>query len=84
MKNRVCERMVKFQGDHLTFRVWVTANQQFQVGISDIVDLLNSFKELPETEARSCLEKIEELDNIAAAEVLNTDGQGYLLYPDWN
>jgi len=76
--------MVKSVGDYLTFRVWVTANQQFQVEISELVDLLDSFKDLPETEAVSCLEKIEKLDNIAAVEVLNSVGQGYLLYPDWN
>lgn len=86
MPNRVCEQMVRFVGKYLVIRVWVTANQQFEVDTTELKSLLSTFSLTPATEAnmKMIICAIEKLKNIAAAEILNTDGEGILLYPDWN
>ena len=86
MKNRVCERMVRFAGKYLVIRVWVTANQEFETDVAKLKSLLSTFTLTPATEAnmKMIICAIEEFENIAAAEILNLDGEGILLYPDWN
>jgi len=86
MKNRVCERMVKFVGQNLTVRVWVTADQNFNVDTQDVESLIRNYSSIESTleNMRSLIQQIELLDNIAAAEVLDSKGNGILLYPDWN
>lgn len=89
MKNRVCEQMHKAETDNLIFRVWITANQDFVVDsteLDNLGDLLDSFHGLAATNDNMVmvLSKIESLPNIAAAEVLDRNGNGLLLYPDWN
>ena len=86
MPNRVCEQMVKVVADNMVFRVWVTADQDFNVDTRPVKFLLNTFKlsQATHENMRSILCEIEKLDNIAAAEVLDNNGNGMLLYPDWN
>jgi len=84
--NRVCERMVKVIGDQLIFRVWVTADQNFEVDIKKLEQVLESLKMIHASEENIKLAicEIEKLDNIAAVEILNNQGNGILLYPNWN
>ena len=84
--NRVCERMVKVIGDQLIFRVWVTADQNFAVDIKKLEQVLESLKMIDASEENIKLAicEIEKLDNIAAVEILNNQGNGILLYPNWN
>jgi len=86
MPNRVCEQMVRFVADNLTIRVWITANQNFDVDTKPLRDLISTFKLTQSTQSnmRMIICEIEKLDNIAAAEVLDQNGNGLLLYPDWN
>lgn len=86
MPNRVCEQMVRFAGNNLIIRVWVTANQNFDVETKTLRDLMETFKLTQATpeNMRMVICEIEKLDNIAAAEVLDRNGDGLLLYPDWN
>lgn len=85
-KNRVCERMIRKVGKHLTFRVWVTADQDFYVDTTKIEQTLESITTLQysKEDLNEAISAIEKLDNIAAFEILNTLGNGILLYPDWN
>lgn len=84
--NRVCERMVKFTGDQVVFRIWVTADQNFRVDLSELNKLLDSLKktEASENSIQKAICEIEKLDNIAAIEILTKEGDGILLYPNWN
>ena len=86
MKNRVCERMIKYTGRYLTTRVWVTADQNFEVDTSQLQTMLSNFHDTSATTTNMSMviSEIEKLDNIAAAEVLDSHGNGILLYPDWN
>lgn len=86
MANRVCERMIKFDGKYITCRVWVTANQDFQVNVNEINAVMSTFRLTQATEdnMKMIICEIEKLKNIAAAEVLDKNGNGLLLYPDWN
>jgi alpha-N-acetylglucosamine transferase len=86
MPNRVCEKMVRCDGVNLTCRVWVTANQNFEADTKKINEILSVFKLSQPTEdnMKIIISEIEKLDNIAAAEVLDKNGNGILLYPDWN
>jgi hypothetical protein len=78
--------MVKVIGDQLIFRVWVTADQNFEVDVKKLEQVLESFKMIDASEENIKLAicKIEKLDNIAAVEILNNQGNGILLYPNWN
>jgi hypothetical protein len=84
--NRVCERMIKCVGNELTFRVWVTADQEFNVDTSKLQQMLESLKSIAYSEEniKYAICNIEKLDNIAAIEILNNYGNGILLYPNWN
>lgn len=86
MPNRVCEKMVRFDGANLICRVWVTANQNFEVDTKKINEVLSVFQLTQATHdnMKIIITEIEKLDNIAAAEVLDKNGNGILLYPDWN
>jgi hypothetical protein len=42
--NRVCERMIKYVGNEMTFRLWITSDQNFNVDISKINQVLESLK----------------------------------------
>lgn len=78
--------MIKYVGRYITTRVWVTADQNFEVDTSQIQTLLTNFHDAPVTTANMSMVicEIEKLNNIAAAEVLDHNGNGILLYPDWN
>ena len=81
--NRVCERMIKYVGKHLIFRVWVSADQNFNVDCDPIHQLLNSFHD--ENNMKFAICELEKLENIAAVEILDiNNNNGILLYPNWN
>lgn len=84
--NRVCERMVKFVGDEVVFRIWVTADQNFYVDLSELNSLLDSLKKTDSSEhsIQQAICQIEKLNDIAAIEILTKEGNGILLYPNWN
>ena len=84
--NRVCERMIKYVGNEMTFRLWITSDQNFNVDISKINQVLESLKLIAYSEEnmKYAICNIEKLDNIAAVEILNNQGNGILLYPNWN
>lgn len=84
--NRVCERMIKYVGNEMTFRLWITSDQNFNVDISKINQVLESLKLVAYSEEnmKYAICNIEKLDNIAAVEILNNQGNGILLYPNWN
>lgn len=86
MKNRVCEQMLRFEGDYLNFRVWVTANQNFETDTKELKSLIASFRSLESSNdnMKKIICEIEKLKNIAAIEILEKNGNGILLYPDWN
>ena len=46
MANRVYERMVKFVGENVDIRVWVTADGNFEADIEKVYLLLTSFVSL--------------------------------------
>lgn len=78
--------MIKFTGDNITCRVWVTADQDFNVDTVKLRSVMSDFKSVESTISNMniIVNEIEKLDNIAAIEVLDKDGNGILLYPDWN
>lgn len=84
--NRVCERMIKCIGDEMTFRIWVTSDQNFNVDISKLEQVLASLKTISYSEEnmKYAICNIEKLDNVAAIEILNNQGNGILVYPNWN
>jgi len=84
--NRVCERMIKCVGNEMTFRLWITSDQNFNVDITKINQVLESLKSIAYSEEniKYAICNIEKLDNIAAVEILNNQGNGILLYPNWN
>jgi hypothetical protein len=78
--------MIKYVGNELTFRVWVTADQHFNFDTSKLQQVLESLKSIAYSEEnmKYAICNIEKLDNIAAVEILNNQGNGILLYPNWN
>lgn len=86
MPNRICEKMIRFDLEYLICRVWVTADQNFEVDTTKLDEVLSDFKSVKPTKnnMKIIVNEIEKLDNIAAIEVLDKSGNGILLYPDWN
>jgi hypothetical protein len=90
MANRVCEIMHRIECEHLVFRLWITADENFRIDEDTFYDLkkvfLDSFFSIEPTKENMTLAllKIEKFPNIAAVEVLDKLGNGLLLYPDWN
>ena len=89
MKNKVCEQMYKTEHDYLIFRVWISSDKNYYVNTENLLSiktLLNSVKHTLASHENmiDALNKIEQLPNIAAAEVLDKTGNGLLLYPDWH
>lgn len=80
VKNRVYECMTRVQVGQFTVRVWSEVDE-FAVGPDKrIVEALTL---LP---ARSALEigrELDTFDGIAAYEILDANGNGALVYPDW-
>lgn len=90
MANRVYERMVKFVGENVDIRVWVTADGNFEADIEKVYLLLTSFVSSDSDldslkKIMSSIERSWPFNKCAAAiEVLDKKGNGILLYPDWN
>lgn len=98
MINPVYERMHKFQNDFYTVRIWETIDfglNEFKENdtVSKIKNLVNLNE--PFALGKNFASKVFSIimsvqgigkngfDNIAACEVLDVDGNGYLFYPDW-
>ena len=80
MKNRQYESMTKVVKDRLIVRVWRT-EQEFTTGNnSDIYSAVV----LANDDPQSISEILDTFPNIAAYEILDKDGNGALVYPDWN
>jgi len=80
MKNRQYESMTKAVKDRLIVRVWRT-EQEFTTGNnSDIYSAIV----LANDDPQSISEILDTFPNIAAYEILDKDGNGALVYPDWN
>jgi len=78
--NRQYESMTKVVKDHLIVRVWRT-EQEFTTGNnSDIKAAIV----LANADPQSISEILDTFPNIAAYEILDKDGNGALVYPDWN
>lgn len=90
MANRVCEIMHRIECNHLVFRLWITADQNFSIDTDAFHDFkkhfLDSFFAVEPTKDNMVLALlgIEKFPKIAAVEVLDKKGNGFLLYPDWN
>ena len=80
MKNRQYESMTKVVKDRLIVRVWRT-EQEFTTGNnSDIYSAVV----LANDDPQSISEILDTFPNVAAYEILDKDGNGALVYPDWN
>jgi len=80
MKNRQYESMTKVVKNNLTVRVWRT-EQEFTTGNnSDIYAAIV----LANDDPQSISEILDTFTNVAAYEILDKDGNGALVYPDWN
>ena len=78
--NRQYESMTKVVKDRLIVRVWRT-EQEFTTGNnSDIYSAVV----LANDDPQSISEILDTFPNIAAYEILDKDGNGALVYPDWN
>jgi hypothetical protein len=80
MKNRQYESMTKIVKNNLTVRVWRT-EQEFTTGNnSDIKAAIV----LANADLESISEILDTFPNVAAYEILDEEGNGALVYPDWN
>jgi len=98
MINPIYEKMHKFQNDFFIVRIWETIDFGLnEWKENDIVSQIKKLVSLNEPVAlgKNFAYKVFSIirsaqgagkngfDNIAACEVLDTDGNGYLFYPDW-
>lgn len=80
MKNRQYESMTKVVKGDFVVRVWRT-EQSFTTG--DNADIKVALA-LAEDDYRAISYILDDLPNIAAYEILDKEGNGALVYPDWN
>ena len=93
MKNRCVEMMTKMEFHHLYVRVWSNCEQpdlalaNFMGPDERVVKVITDVMEvrfLTLTESLEYLrDELENLDHVAAYEIVDSEGQGVVVYPDW-
>lgn len=78
--NRQYESMTKVVKGDLVVRVWRTEDK-FTSGKNKDIQIAIA---LADTSYGAISESLDSLPNIAAYEILDKDGNGALVYPDWN
>jgi hypothetical protein len=93
-KNRCVETMTKMEfHHHLYVRVWSNCEQpdralaNFMGPDEKVVAVINSVLEVRLRSLTELLEylrdELENLDHVAAYEIVDSEGQGVVVYPDW-
>jgi hypothetical protein len=79
--NRQLESMTKGNTERFTVRVWRTEDSFDVINNSDIESEIKKchYYQTPQQVA----EDLEKIPRVAAVEVLDTSGNGVLVYPDW-
>jgi len=80
MKNKVIEKIIKVVSDKFTVRVWRDVTENVHDNNDDINKAVDNYRG---TTQETLAEIIGRLNDVAAVEVLDKDGQGTILYPDW-
>lgn len=80
MKNKVIEKMIKVVSDKFTVRVWRDVTENVHDNNDDINKAVDNYRG---TTQETLAEIIGRLNDVAAVEVLDKDGQGTILYPGW-
>jgi len=78
-KNRIMESMTRVETTNYVVRVWRNEPDLLPKANDDIVRALAGLEE-----RRDIIEALEALPEVVAIEVLDRQGNGVLLYPDWN
>jgi hypothetical protein len=79
-KNKIIESMIKIVTKKFTIRVWRNVTVNLYKDFNDIQKAVDGYRgDSQETLA----EIIGRLSDVAAVEVLDKDGMGIVLYPDW-
>lgn len=91
--NRQIESMTRLKVARLTIRVWRTEEQSAVIDNRDLlywqsrwkgnVTDVEFSKEYEGALMTKLAEELEKFPRIAAIEILNLDGNGILIYPDW-
>ena len=83
-KHRVIESMSKYSPLGLTIRVWRSeAELKSRYSHNDIVKLIDRLSDNRSTPLHTYAQEIAKLPRINAVEVLDYDGHGVLIYPEW-
>ena len=80
MKNKVIEKMIKVVYDKSTVRVWRDITINAHDNNDDVKKVIDSNRDVTQ---ETLADIIGKLNDVAAVEVLDNDGQGVVLYPDW-
>ena len=80
MKNKVIEKMIKVVYDKSTVRVWRDITINTHDNNDDVKKVIDSNRDVTQ---ETLADIIGKLNDVAAVEVLDNDGQGVVLYPDW-
>ena len=90
MKNRCVETMTKIKFHHLHVRVWSNCEQPDRglMGffgpderVIEVIERVISSDEHCNVELLR--NELEKLDHVAAYEIIDSEGQGVVVYPDW-
>lgn len=86
MANRQVEFMSRFQIGGLTVRVWSTSGQTVTMGPDPLVETaINDLGAISPTTVAKALDKLHaDTGMVAAYEILDKDGNGVVVYPDWS
>ena len=80
MKNKVIEKMIKVVYDKFTVRVWRDITINAHDNNDDVKKVIDSNRDVTQ---ETLADIIGKLNDVAAVKVLDNDGQGVVLYPDW-
>ncbi len=82
MKNRVYESMTRVRVNGYAVRVW---RDEPELAAGDNHDIVRALTFAPrDAMAADLIRIVEMLPRVVAVEVLDADGNGILLYPDWS
>lgn len=80
-KNKVVEQMIRFQTPMFTIRVWRDCTKTLYPN-NDLVKAIEQFA-YQTTGKLELAENMAKFVGVAAVEVLDISGNGYVVYPDW-
>ena len=83
MKNRIYESMTRVQLTEFTIRVWATETAAYPGPRMEIVEAIHRISPRGSFFRERIIETLDAFPDVSAYEILDAQGNGCIVYPDW-